>query len=213
MELSLVGEYIPQEKIPSKYPFDWKVTYELEANDLNIDCHYMVKPKANYYGVVMVVSKKDFTKNSITIVDFGRHKRLTLLNRKEGKFLRVKTMPKLKDSVSQSITIERTDTQEILGYTCQGYKISTNEGTSTLYITQDAGFGFNKDLGQYSKKRLKGKGIDASIIKELENGLVMEMSFTGNGKNASATASKMKIKEMTEVKFSVDLSEHKTISN
>jgi len=210
-ELSLVSEYMPQEKIPSSYAFDWKVTYEVEANDNKIDFHYRVKPKANYYGVVMVVSKKDLTKNSITIMDFGRNKRITLLNRKNDKYLRVKDMPVLKDSVINSITVERTDTKDILGYTCQGYNIKINEGTSTLYITQDAGFAFNKDLGQYSKNSLDGKGIDASILNELENGLMMEMSYSGNENNASATASKMKIKEITKVSFSVDLRDHKTI--
>ncbi len=159
----------------------------------------------------MVVSKKDFSKNSITIVDFGRLKRLTLLNRKDGKFLRVKAMPTLKGSVGQSITIERTDTKKILGYTCQGYKINTNDGISTLYITQDAGFGFNKDLEQYSKKSLKGKGIDDSILNELENGLVMEMSFLGIGHNAQAASAKMKIKEFSKARISVDVSKHKTI--
>ena len=210
-ELGLVAEYKPQEKIPSSYAFEWRITYEMEANDNKLDCHYMVKPKASYYGVVMVISKKDFSKNSITIVDFGRQKRLTLLNRKDGKFLRVKNMPKLKDSVVQPITMERIDTKDVLGYTCQGYKISTNEGTSTLYITQDAGFGFNKDLGQYSKKRLKGKGIDESILNELENGLVMEMEYVGNENSTQATSSKMKIKEFSKARISVDLSKHKTI--
>jgi hypothetical protein len=41
----------------------------------------------------------------------------------------------------------------------------------------------------------------------------MEMSFIGNGTDASSNASKMTIKEMTELKFSVDLSEHKIIGD
>ena len=100
---------------------------------------------------------------------------------------------------------------EILGATCQGYKITMDAGIGTLYMTQDAGFAFNKDFEQYSKKRLEGKGIDASILNELENGLLMEMSFEGHETDASASASKMTIKEMTELKFSVDLSEYKII--
>lgn len=210
-ELSLAGEYVPQEKIPTRYAFDWKITYEVEANDTKIDFQYMVKPKASYYGMLMIRNKKDLTKNSITIIDFGRNKRLAIRNGKGGKFLRVKTMPEINDNVGQSISVERTDTKEIKGYTCQGYKINTSEGTSTLYITQDASFAFNKGFGQYSNKSLKEKRIDASIISELENGLMMEMSFSGNGNNASANASKMRIKEFNKKSFSVDLSDYKTI--
>lgn len=210
-ELALAGEYMPQEEIPSSYAFDWRITYEMEANDTKIDCHYMVKPKASYYGVVMVLNGKDLSKNTITIKDFGRHKSLNLRNGKGGKLLYVRDIPELKDNDDQSITIERIGTKNILGEKCQGYKITMNEGTGTLYMTQDAGFAFNKDFEQYSKKRLDGKGIDASILNELENGLMMEMSFIGNGTDASESASKMTIKKMTEIKFSVDLSEHKII--
>jgi hypothetical protein len=173
----------------------------------------MVKPMASYYGVVMVLNGKDLSKNTITIKDFGRRKSLNLRKGKGGKLLYVKDMPELKDNADQSITIERIGIKDILDTECQGYKITMNAGTGTLYMTQDAGFAFNKDFEQYSKKRLKGKGIDASILNELENGLMMEMSFIGNGTDASSNASKMTIKEMTELKFSVDLSEHKIIGD
>jgi len=210
-ELALAGEYMPQEKIPSSYAFSWRITYEMEANDKKMDFHYMVQPKASYYGVVMVLNGKDLSKNSITIKDFGRHKSLNLRNGRGGKLLYVRDMPELKDNDDQSITIERIGTKDILGAKCQGYKITMDAGTGTLYMTQDAGFAFNKDFEQYSEKRLKGKGIDASVLNELKNGLMMEMSFIGNGADASANASKMTIKEMTELKFSVDLSQHKII--
>ncbi|MGC1204788.1 MAG: DUF4412 domain-containing protein, partial [Flavobacteriaceae bacterium] len=175
-----------------------------------MDCHYMVKPKASYFGVVMELNGNDLSKNTITIKDFGRRKSLNLRKGKGGKLLYVRDMPELKDN-DQSITIERIGTKDILGATCQGYKITMDAGIGTLYMTQDAGFAFYKDFEQYSKKRLKGKGIDASILEELENGLLLEMSFEGHGTDASASASKMTIKEMTELKFSVDLSEHKII--
>lgn len=218
-KLSLLKENITHKtkeeinsEIPSKYTFDWKITYEMETNNTKIDCHYMVKPKASYFGVVMVLNGKDLSKNSITIKDFGRHKSLNLRNKKGGKFLYVKDMPELKDNIDQSITIERIDSKNILGTRCQGYKINMNAGTGTLYMTQEVGFAFNKDFEQYSKKRLEGKGIDANILNELESGLMMEMSFIGNGTNSSATSSKMTIKEMTEMKFSVDLNGYKIIS-
>lgn len=210
-ELNLVSECMPQDKIPSSYAFDWRVTYEMEANDKKMDCHYMVKPKASYYGVVMVLNGKDLSKNTITIKDFGRRKSLNLRKGKGGKLLYVRDMPELKDNGDQSIAIERIGTKDILGAKCQGFKITMDAGIGTLYMTQDAGFAFNKDFEQYSKKRLKGKGIDANILEELENGLMMEMSFQGHGTSASESASKMTIKEMTELKFSVDLSEHKII--
>lgn len=212
-ELALAEEYVPQEKIPSSYAFDWRVTYEMEANGKKIDCHYMVKPKASYFGVVMVLNGKDLSKNTIIIKDFGIHKSLNLRNGKGVKLLYVRDMPELKDVIDQSITIERIGIKDIIGATCQGYKITMNAGIGTLYMTQDAGFAFNKDFEQYSKKRLEGKGIDDSILKELETGLMMEMSFIGNGNDASASASKMTIKEMTELSFSVDLSEHKIIGD
>tara|TARA_R110000868_G_scaffold205702_1_gene454273 strand:- start:5807 stop:6523 length:717 start_codon:yes stop_codon:yes gene_type:complete len=209
-ELALAGAYIPQDKIPSSYAFNWRITYEMEANDKKMDCHYMVKPKASYFGVVMELNGNDLSKNTITIKDFGRRKSLNLRKGKGGKLLYVRDMPELKDN-DQSITIERIGTKDILGATCQGYKITMDAGIGTLYMTQDAGFAFNKDFEQYSKKRLEGKGIDASILNELENGLLMEMSFEGHETDASASASKMTIKEMTELKFSVDLSEYKII--
>lgn len=212
-ELSIVKEYMSQEKIPAKYAFEWRITYEMEVNDTKMDCHYMVKPNASYYGVVMVLNGKDLSKNTITIKDFGRRKSLNLRKGKGGKLLYVRDMPELIDAFDQSITIERTDSKDILGAKCQGYKITLDAGIGTLYMNQDAGFAFNKDFEQYSKKQLEGKGIDPSILDELESGLMMEMSFLSHGNNALASASKITIKEMTEVSFSVDLSEHKIIGD
>ncbi len=200
-------------KTPSKYAFEYKITEEAEANGEKIDIHYMVKPKATYFGMVMVLSKKDFIKNSITIMDIGRNKSITLINRKDNKVLRVIDIPEVKEDANQHISIVRTNTKNILGYACQGYKISTNDGTNTLYITQDASFGFNRGFGSTSKVSLKGKGIDAATIEELENGLMMESEFKSNENNPSVIDSKMRVKEITKLSFTVDLSEYKTLGS
>ena len=89
-ELALAGAYIPQDKIPSSYAFNWRITYEMEANDKKMDCHYMVKPKASYFGVVMELNGNDLSKNTITIKDFGRRKSLNLRKGKGGKLLYVR---------------------------------------------------------------------------------------------------------------------------
>lgn len=80
-----------------------------------------------------------------------------------------------------------------------------------MYITQDAGIAFSKGIWQYSEKSLKEQGIDANIINEIENGLMMEMNYLVTGNNAKATPSKMTIKEITKKSFTVDLNDYKKI--
>lgn len=221
-ELSMTDNDMVQEKetqkdinskIPTSYAFDFKLTVEAEANGKKIDIHYMVRPEATYYGMVMVLSKKDFTRNSITIMDIGRNKSITLRNRKDNKVLRIIDIPEVEEDANQHISIVRTNTKNILGYACQGYKISTNDGTNTLYITQDASFGFNRGFGSTTKVSLKGKGIDAAIIEELEKGLMIESEFKSNGNNPYVSDSKIIVKEITKLSFTVDLSEYKTIGS
>jgi len=211
--LSMANFEVPQEevdsKIPKSYSFDYKLTVEIASKEGSMDVHYMVKPDATYYGMVRVLDKKDLTKNSITIMDIGRKKVLTCRNGKGGKFLRSTAIPEVENEADRQITIERTDTKKILGYDCQGYKINTDDGTSVIYLTQDAGFAFNKGFGAFSKMSLNNKGIDTAIVEELENGLLLVLEYKGNG-NITA---KMTVKEVLKLSYSVDLSEYKTIGS
>lgn len=194
-------------EIPKSYAFDYKLTVEIASDEGNMDVHYMVKPGATYYGVVRVLDKKDLTKNSITIMDVGRKKILTCRNGPGGKILRVKTIPEIKDEAAPRITIERSDTKKILGYDCQGYTIKTDDGTSVVYLTSDAGFAFSKGFGAVSKLSLKNKGSDMAIVEELENGLWLELEYNGHGNNTV----KMSVKDLQKLSYSVDLSDYKII--
>ncbi|MEE9363505.1 MAG: hypothetical protein V3U92_12985 [Cellulophaga sp.] len=217
-ELSAVKKILFQKKgkleeinpqIPDKYVFDYKLTTESKANGKTITIYYMVKPGASYYGMVIVRSKKDFTKNSITIKDIGRSKSITLLKRKNKKYLRIVDIPQIKDKDSMFVSIKRIAAKEILGYTCQGYIITTKEGSSTLYSTQDAAFGFNLGFGISLKLNLKDKEKDSAILKELQNRLLMERTYQSNDTLSEAVLSKITLKEITKIHFNVDLSKHK----
>lgn len=221
-ELSLANGAVTQKakveieinsQLPTSYDFEYKLTVVTEANDKKIEINYLVKPGATYYGTTRLLSKKDLSKKTITVMDVGRNKMLTFRDGKGGKFLRVRDTPKLKDADIQNITIERIDTKKILGYDCQGYKVSTNDGISTIYLTQDAGFGFIKGFGAYSKLSMNGKGIDAAIVEELESGLLLELEYNSNGNNTAVYSSKMIVKEITKQSFTLDLSEYKSIGS
>lgn len=220
-EFSMVKEDPPQKtkeeikkkesssKLPTSYDFEYKLVVVAEANNEKIDMTFLVKPGASYYGTKLTLSKKNASKKTMTVMDVGRNKILSFRDGKGGKFLRIKSMPEVKDEAAQQITIERTNTKKILGYNCQGYIINTDDGTSTVYLTQDAGFAFDKGFSAYSKLSLNGKGIDTDIVEELENGLLLELQYIGNGNNAAI----MRVKEIAKMPYSVDLSEYKIIGS
>lgn len=132
-KVSLAKVEIPQKikenihsKNPSIYSFEWKLSYETKANNSKIDIQYLVMPKANYYGVARELNIKESTLNPLTIFDFDKNKRLTLRDGKGGKFVRGIAIPEIEDNADRSINVERSDTKEILGYACQGYKVTTH---------------------------------------------------------------------------------------
>lgn len=202
---------IKKPKIPDKYTFDYNLIAEAEANGEKITLHFMVKPGANYYGMIMHLNKKDPTKNAINIKDIGRSSSLTLLNRKGEKFFHEVSIPPIKDA-ADVITIERISKKEINGYTCQGYVINTNNGKGTFYVTQNAAFGFNRGFGLHPHIDLIKKGIEASIVKELKSGLLLESTFQAIGVSNNGL-SKMVIKEIVKKPQTIDITAYKKIGS
>jgi len=130
--------------------------------------------------------------------------------KKEGEKI-IQKMPSMAKIISEeaddymdTMTINKIGTKEILGYTCQGFEILLEEGTSTVYINPNAPVSFNHS----GNPKYAPKGFKQEWLKEYQNGLMMEMTFVSNKK--AKHNMKMTCVELAKEPFTVNISEYKS---
>lgn len=209
---SVLDDYLEQNEdidLPDSYTFEWKYSLRMEANKNDVTMHYMINPSANYFGMALVVDDVETTKNSVTIMDRGRNAYIMLTYLGGQKMIRTTTMPSeildTEDPQTESFDLVKTDTKEILGYTCQGYKTEMNNGVMHMYIAENAPVSFNRAFGTTQNAP---KGLNQKLLKELENGIMLEAEFIGAHKKDNFKTTCIELKKM---QFTLHLDTYQTL--
>ena len=168
-------------ELPDIYHFDWKYTLIAKSKEGEVKMHYMLKQKATYFGVVLVLDEKNKGRNYITIMDKGRNAYITFMDVGGQKMMRKMNFPEdiyeIGAGQNNDLNFVKTDTKEILGYRCQGFKAQMNDGVMYMYIAKNLPISFNRALG--SSNNLP-KGLNQKLQQELENGIMLESEFVSN---------------------------------
>lgn len=195
--------------LPSGYTFDWKYKLAMETKDGEFTITYFLKPNAAYFGSKFEMDEKNAAGDMFMIMDMKKEVLVMLMDTSGMKMLNTTSMPAdMADEAAdvQNYTITKTDTKTILGYSCQGFRVETEEGVIHTYMAKDTPVSFNQVYNGMSKN--KPKGFDAKWAKEFENGLMMEMDFVSKKKKKYNM--KMRCIALEKEAFTIKLSEYKS---
>lgn len=176
LSMPMGGERIDPAELPASYDFDWQYTLNMDTSQGNMDMTYLLKEDAPYVGIIMP-EMADMT----MVMDNEKGHMVMFMNSGGTKML---TATKLDleaaaegtdmDNPYADIEYQEIAPKEIMGYTCKGYKASTEEYDFTFYVTDEAGISFN-DV--FSNQKNMPKNFDPEWLKN-GTGLMMEMNMT-----------------------------------
>lgn len=208
--------------LPETYDFEWKYGLKMESEAMNQNkknlgsmvITYYLNTETSAFGTLFnIPNKKGQMNETIMIMDPDSGANLMLLEMDGQKIMQ--QMPSISfedidettsEEVQKDYAIEMTDTKTILGYTCQGFKITSEEGILNAYVAKNAPVSFNKTMS--NKSKFKPKGFDSKWLKEFENGLMMQMEFISSKKEKYNMT--MTCVQLEQVPLTVNLSEYKS---
>jgi hypothetical protein len=208
--------------LPETYDFEWKYGLKMESEAMKQNKKNVGDMKLTYYlntdtaafGTLIDLPTNDGRMGkTIMIMDPDSGANVMLMEMNEQKI--IQKMPSIafedieeatSEELQKDYKVEKTDTKTILGYACQGFTITTEDGIVKTYIALNAPVSFNKAIANNSKFKPKGFGSD--WLKEFENGLMMEMEFISSEKEKYNM--KMTCIELVQTPISINLSEYKS---
>lgn len=191
------------EAMRKKAKRDLKITYYLSPNTAVFASKFDMGDKNEMQNMMMVINPT--TGSNLMLMEMNGQK----IRQKMPSFSGQETDDLTEEQVEKNYTIVKTDTKTILGYQCQGFKITSSDGIIQMYIAKDAPISFNRVLAGSSQ--FKPKGFNPKWLKEFKNGLMMEMQFTSNKKKKYNM--KMTCIALVQEPFSINLSEYKSFMN
>lgn len=167
--------------VPDTYKFSYLCTMKINTGKKETDMKYWLEPNKAYFGNSMTDGKQ----NNITVMDMKN--KLMVLFSDNGEQKTAMNLPmnsgmmdKYTKKLNQKADVKNSDvkitsipSKTILGYFCKGFQITSKEGVTRIWVTDETPVGF---LGGIS-----GMGKAANSILPLgENTMLMEMNHTSN---------------------------------
>lgn len=162
--------------VPDIYTFSYKATMKITTRKDETEIQYWMEPDQRYFGNW----QEQGTTNSISIMDMENKmvvmfmddgERKSAMKMPVGKKMMEKMAKKMEQkSNSDDVQVTPIGNKTILGYTCQGYQITSKEGISKIWLTDEAPVGFLGGMGQAESIPTTGLPIG-------NNTMFMEMQF------------------------------------
>ncbi len=191
-------------EIPDSYEFSWLYAMQLENNEGNFNIDYFLNPDATYFGSKPKMEKQKNTGDMIIVMDIGRNINTIFMNSEGTKMAMPMSLEVDKDLIENDTTVVKNvvfteiGKKTILGYSCDGYKIVNEDSEVIIYAYKNAPVSFTSFF-RYDKKNAP-KGLNMKWFDELENSLIMEMTYndkTGNQITTKMTCTALEKKDMT----------------
>jgi len=209
------GEAVDPSLLPDTYDFEWKYTMEINTTQGAISMDYYLSPGVEYFGMKPDLSEQEVTGNMVMVMDVERNITTMFMDMGDTKMAMPTAIPL--DTALEGTDLEDTDldtageyvfeeigTKEILGRTCQGFRMENEEMKVIIYSMLDAPVSFNQVFGSDAQKM--PKGFDPKWLEKMENALVMEMTYTD--KTESLNATKMQCVALSEETFVISKSDY-----
>lgn len=190
--------------IPDIYEFSYRATMKITTQKGETEIHYWMEPGQRYFGN----RHNDGRTNSITVMDMenqamvmftddGKQKMAMKIpaGKKTIEKLTKKMEEKGKNSMEDIKVIPIGD-KTILGYNCKGYQITSKDGVSKVWITNETPVGY---LGGIANT----ESLPSSVLPLGENIMFMEMQFESAKKkkdNFSMVCTELKEESMSIIK-------------
>ena len=171
------------EEIRDTYTFSYSLVYELKTSKETMSLEYLLEPDADYFGNKMNEQQGnqlmvyDFKKNAmVTFMDNGEQKmamkmKMPNINKMEKKFGK-KVIP---DENEEDFEIVPIEGKTILGYKCDGYQVTSKDGVSKFWVTNEAPVTINGVYANFKSLPKKARNYPISV-----NSLMLEMNYTAN---------------------------------
>lgn len=190
--------------VPEVYEFSYKATMKISSQKDETEIQYWMEPGQRYFG-----NKYDEGQtNSITVMDMENQamvmfnddgERKTAMKIPSSKKMIEKLAKKMEEKnqkAMEDIKITPIADKVILGYVCKGYQITSKDGISKVWITNETPVGY---LGGIAN----AENLPSSILPLGENTMFMEMQFESAKKkkdNFSMVCTELKKESMSIVK-------------
>ncbi len=183
------GMQVDPETLPSSYMFDWRYTLKLSHKKDDIKLHYFLSKNGNAFGSRPEMEKRGSSfGNMLMVIDPSRSTTTILIDNEGQKTGMAMSSPDISEEVSQQAnmddyTFKKIGSKEILGYTCQGFQMESEDAKVTMYVVMDAPVSFSNMYSGKNAKHLP-KGFNPNWINQIgENSLMMEMDYTDKKNN------------------------------
>lgn len=189
--------------VPDVYEFSYRATMKITTQKEETEMLYWFEPEQQYFGSKL----NDDRTNSIMVMDLG-NKSMVMFNDDGTQKTAMKipaggkTMDKLtkkmeeknKSNMEEAKIVPIAD-KIILGYNCKGYQITTKDGVSKVWITDETPVGY---LGGIANT----ESLPNSVLPIGENTMFMEMQFESSKKkdNFSMVCTELKAERMSLIK-------------
>ncbi len=175
------------EGIPDSYQFQYVMDMTLSSGKKDeMTLQYFIEPNASYFGNAM----PNENSNAVMVYDLENQAMVTFMDNNGQKMAMKMRMPleekmqemiektqKGENNASNTANITPLPGKTILGYSCKGYLVKQDEGTSKIYITDEAPVSF---VGMFANLEKMQKSMSSSPIPFSKNSLMMEMEYTSN---------------------------------
>lgn len=200
--------------LPKSYDFEWRYAMEMTTKDHTFLMNYYLKPDAKYYGALPDAKQGSPGGHMFMVMDIERSINTIFMDTEGGKMAQIMDVNfDDYDDESQNdtseYTIEEIDSKVILGYQCQGFKMTNDEVEMLMYITNEAPVSFTQIYGM-DESNLP-KGFDSKWLKYGKNGCVMEVDFRNKRKKKHSM--KMVCVAMEKEERSIQLSDYTFMGN
>ncbi len=190
--------------VPDVYEFSYRATMKITSQKDESDIHYWMEPGQRYFGN----RYNDGKTNSVTVMDMENQamvmftddgKQKMAMKIPAGKKTIEKLTKKMEEknkATAEDIKVIPIAGKTILGYNCEGYQITSKDGISKVWVTNETPVGY---LGGIANT----EGLPSSVLPIGENTMFMEMQFESAKKkkdNFSMVCTELKEESMSIVK-------------
>lgn len=168
--------------LPEKYTFKIGITYEVK-DDASKSKH---NEMTTWYGDEILIGV-EAEKSSFLIMDIKRNALVTFMEASKmymtisNDFSGAIPADETNDT-NPDFKIEKIGTEKILGYNCTIYKITTEEGVSKVWYTNDLKVGYNNYMAAMYQSKKKPKQMPA-----ITEGVMLKMENTEKGSKKTST--------------------------
>lgn len=167
--------------LPAQYQFDYKIAYKITSNKDETDITYLLDNEASNIGFVIEGQKE----NNIMVMDMDRKLVAMFMQNKKGE-KSGQVLPnmvskkffgeKIAESHEKTKVVKTGRTKIILGYTCDEYQATSEEGEANIWIAPKIKTSLSKIFGASMTKNKKAKNMSA--LMQSMDGFVMESDYT-----------------------------------